>query len=170
MGHRALESHEQLAPEGDRQMTVSWSLALRDIPRPDFAEVVLVPLEPSGSVDPAAWARRIFSPRDMPRWVLAALAIRQAVVPLLGISRAERDVFAIRETSDDEVLVAADDRHLDFRCAIAVDEPTRLLRVTTTVRLYGWRGRLYFLPVRIAHPIVLRSMIRAAARSFERDW
>ena len=151
-------------------MTVSWSLALRDIPRPDFADATIVPLEPTGSTDPAAWARRMFSPRDMPRWVLAALAIRQAIVPLFGIPRAHSDVFAIREIAEDEVLVAADDRHLDFRCAIAVDEPTRLLRVTTTVRLRGWRGRLYFLPVRLAHPIVVRSMIKAAARSFARDY
>ena len=91
-------------------------------------------------------------------------------MPLFGIPRAHSDVFAIRETAEDEVLVAADDRHLDFRCAIAVDEPTRLLRVTTTVRLHGWRGRLYFLPVRIAHPIVVRSMIKAAARSFARGY
>ena len=151
-------------------MTVSWSLALRDIPHPDFADATIVALEPSGSVDPAAWARRMFSRRDMPRWIVAAMAVRQVVVPLLGIARANSDVFTIRETAEDEVLVAADDRHLDFRCAIAVDESTRLLRVTTTVRLHGWRGRLYFLPVRIAHPIVVRSMVKAAARSFERDY
>jgi hypothetical protein len=151
-------------------MTVSWSLALRDIPRPDFADATIVALEPSGSVDPAAWARRRFSRRDMPRWIVAAMAVRQAVVPLLGIARAHSDVFTIRETADDEVLVAADDRHLDFRCAIAVDEPTRVLRVTTTVRIHGWRGRLYFLPVRIAHPIVVRSMVKAAAKSFAREY
>jgi hypothetical protein len=151
-------------------MTVSWSLALRDIPRPDFAEATIVPLAPSGSVDPAAWARMIFSPRDMPRWVVAALVVRQALVPLLGIHRAGSGIFAIRETSDDEVLVAADDTHLDFRCAIAVDEQTRLLRVTTTVRLKGWRGRVYFWPVRLAHPVVMRSMIRAAARRWERGY
>jgi hypothetical protein len=152
-------------------MTVSsWSLALRDIPRPDFADATIVAIEPTGSVDPAAWARRMFSRRDMPRWIVAAMAVRQAVVPLLGIARAHSDVFAIREVADDEVLVAADDRHLDFRCAIAVDEATRLLRVTTTVRLHGRRGRIYFLPVRIAHPIVVRSLVKAAARSFERGY
>ena len=151
-------------------MTVSWSLALRDIPRPDFADATIVALDPTGSVDPAAWARRMFSRRDMPLWIVTAMALRQAFVPLIGIARAHSDVFSIRETADDEVLVAADDRHLDFRCAIAVDEQTRLLRVTTTVRLHGWRGRLYFAPVRIAHPVVVRSMVKAAARSFARDY
>lgn len=44
----------------------------------------------------------------------------------------------------------------------------RLVRVTTTVRLHGWRGRLYFAPVRLVHPIVVGAMIRGANRAFER--
>ena len=151
-------------------MTATWSLALRDIPRPDYASVAIVPIEPSGSVDPAAWARRIFSVRDMPLWIKAAFGVRQALVPLLGIERSPAGIFAIRELADDEVLVAADDTHLDFRCAIAIDEQTRVLCVTTTVRLHGTRGRIYFWPVRLAHPIVMRSMIRAAGRSFGRSY
>ena len=86
-------------------------------------------------------------------------------MPLLGIPQAASDVFAIRDQHDEEVLLAADDRHLDFRCAVAVDQVARLLRVTTTVRLHGWRGRVYFLPVRVLHPIVVRAMIRAAGRA-----
>ncbi|MEO8262407.1 MAG: DUF2867 domain-containing protein [Pseudolysinimonas sp.] len=147
-------------------MTAIWSIALRDIPAPDYAEATIVSIEPGGSMDPAAWARRIFSSSDMPFWVAAALGIRQALVPLLGVNRAPRDTFHIREHGDDEVLIAYDDRHLDFRCGVAVDEDARLLRVTTTVRLHGIRGRLYFVPVRLAHPIVLRAMVRAAARSW----
>jgi hypothetical protein len=147
-------------------MTVLWSIALRDIPAPDYADATIVPIEPGGSLDPAAWARRIFSSRDMPFWVKAALGVRQALVPLMGVNRAPRDTFRIREHGDDEVLIAYDDEHLDFRCGVAVDEAARLLRVTTTVRFNGMRGRLYFIPVRLAHPIVVRSMIRAAARSW----
>jgi hypothetical protein len=146
----------------------AWTLALRDIPRPDYAHTVLMPLDPLDSVDPAAWARRLFDPRDMPRWVVVALAARQALVPLLGIERAPNDAFAIRESTDDEVLISADDRHLDFRCSIAIDEDTRMLRVMTTVRLHGLRGRLSFAPVRLAHPLVMRSLIRATQRSWRR--
>ena len=142
-----------------------WSLALRDIPRPDYADAIIVPLPPGTPADPALWARRLFSLRAMPRWVVGALALRQALVPLLGIPRAAADVFALREQDGDEVLLAADDRHLDFRCAIAVDRVVRLLLVTTTVRLHGWRGHAYFLPVRVLHPLVVRAMIRSAGKS-----
>ncbi len=146
----------------------AWSLALRDIPSPDYVHTVIVPIDAHGSVDPAAWARRIFSPRDMPRWVLVALSLRQALVPARGIRPAPRDVFGVREVDDDEALIAADDDHLDFRCAVAVDEATRMLRVTTTVRLHGRGGRLSMVPVRLAHPFVMRAMLRAAARSWRR--
>lgn len=146
----------------------AWSIALRDIPHPDYADATIVPLGPHGSVDPAAWARRLFDLATMPRWVALALRVRQVAVRVLGIPPAPRDAFQIREHGDDEVLLALDDAHLDFRCAIAVDEGARLLRVTTTVRLKNARGQLYFAPVRLVHPVVVRALVRAAARSFER--
>lgn len=141
-----------------------WSLALRDIPHPDFADAAIVTLPEGSPTDPETWAREAFSVAAMPRWVAAALAVRQLLVPLLGIPQAPDDTFAVGERAGDEVLIAADDRHLDFRCGIAVDPAARLLRVTTTVRLHGWRGRLYFVPVRVLHPVVVRAMIRQAGR------
>ena len=142
-----------------------WSLALRDIPTPDYADAIIVPLPPGTPAEPDVWARKLFSLRTMPRWVVAALAARQLLVPFLGIPRAADDVFAIREQDEDEVLLAEDNRHLDFRCAVAVDRTARLVRVTTTVRLHGLRGRAYFLPVRVLHPLVVRAMIKSAGQS-----
>lgn len=150
-------------------MTAAWSIALRDIPRPDYADSTIVALGPHGSVDPAAWARRLFDFETMPRWIAAALRLRQVAVRLIGIPPASLDVFQISEHGGDEVLIAADDMHLDFRCAVAVDEELRLVRVTTTVRFNGWRGRVYFVPVRLVHPIVVRAMVRGAGRWFERE-
>lgn len=144
------------------------SLAYRDIPSPDYVHTSTAPLGPEASTDPAEWASRMFSVRTMPRWVVAAVAVRQALVPLLGIRRAPRGTFRISATEDDEALIAVDDTHLDFRCGVAVDDAERLVRVTTTVRLHNGRGRLYFAPVRIAHPFVVRSMLRSTARSFRR--
>jgi len=142
----------------------TWSLALRDIPQPDFADAAIAPLPAGAPTDPRIWAEEMFGLCTMPAWVAAALAVRQAVVPLLGIRRAPRDTLAIREQVGDEVLISADDSHLDFRCAVAVDRSARLVRVTTTVRLHGWRGRVYFTPVRLLHPVVIQAMIRSAGR------
>ncbi|QCB92633.1 DUF2867 domain-containing protein [Cellulomonas shaoxiangyii] len=145
-----------------------WSIALRDVPAPDHADAVIVTLPPGAPTDPAVWAREIFSLATMPRWVLAALALRQALVPVLRIPPAPRAAFAVDEVVGGEALVAHDDVHLDFRCGVAVDADARLVRVTTTVRLHGWRGRVYFAPVRLLHPVVVTAMLRRARRRLSR--
>jgi len=74
------------------------------------------------------------------------------------------------------VITSSRVRCIASRCAmigpaprlVAVDEQLRLLRVTTTVRLHGRRGRLCFAPVRLLHPVVVRAMVRSAGRWFER--
>ncbi len=140
------------------------SLALRDVPVPDFAEAVIVPLPPGAATDPGVWARSIFSVDGAPGWVKALFGLREVAVRALGIPPAPRDVFDVREAVGEEVLIATDDRHLDFRVGVAVDVEAELVRVTTVVRLHGWRGRLYFAPVRVLHQPVLRAMLSRAVR------
>ena len=141
------------------------SLALDSIPVPDYADVIVLPVPPGGPSDPRIWAQTIFSPQSMPAWVAALMGLRQALVGLAGINRAPKDVFAVSEVRGEEALISADDTHLDFRCGVAFDAGAGLLRVTTAVRLKGRRGRLYFAPVRVLHPLVVRAMmVRAAAR------
>lgn len=142
------------------------SLAFDDVPVPDFADVSVVPLPAGAPTDPEVWAERIFSGRDVPGWVKAAMGVRQLLVPVLGIPRAPRDVFAVRRVVGEEALLAFDDRHLDFRVGVGVDTEASLVRVVTAVRLKGRRGRLYFGPVRLAHPVVVRAMLRRAAQGF----
>lgn len=145
------------------------SIAFEDIPRPDFADVVIVPIPPSGNqVIPDArwWAEKVFSVAAAPRWVAALLTLRQLLVGLVGIERAEPDVFAVDRVRGNEALIASDDTHLDFRAAVGIDTDNRLLSVTTTVRLHGWRGRLYFIPVSVLHGPVTRSMAKRAVERF----
>jgi hypothetical protein len=145
-----------------------WSIAFDDLPAPDFADVS-VGLLPSGApTDPSVWAAHLFAIRTMPRWIVAAMGLRQILVPLLGVPRAPHGAFAVRRVNGDEALLSFDDRHLDFRVGVGVDAGTRLVRVVTAVRLKGWRGRIYFAPVRLAHPIVVRSMLRRTQRLLAR--
>lgn len=141
------------------------SLALDEVPLPDHLDVIAVPLPVGASTDPSLWTRTIFSIDSTPVWVRALLVVRQLLVPLIGVRRGDADaVFAVRRVVGEEALVVASDRHLDFACGVGVDADRRLVRVTTTVRLHGWRGRLTFAPVGLVHPVVVRSMLRRAAR------
>ena len=137
-----------------------WSLAFADIPAPDYADMSIGVLPDGATTDPAVWASTLFSLKTMPRWIVAAMAVRQLVVPLIGVSSAPRDVFRVVRVEGDEALLSFDDRHLDFRVGVGVDRVNGLVRVVTAVRLKGWRGRVYFAPVRFAHPIVVHSMLK----------
>ncbi|GAB2654678.1 DUF2867 domain-containing protein [Prescottella soli] len=139
-----------------------WSLALEDIPRPDFVDVVAAPLPPGATDDPRVWAETVFAVGSSPIWIRLAFAVRQLLVPLIGVPRGGRDIFAVSRVQDGEALISVDDRHLDFRAGVAVDAEAGLVRVTTVVRLRGWRGRVYFAPVRVVHPVVVMSMLRRA--------
>lgn len=140
------------------------SLAFRDQPPPDWADVVLTAL-PSGSTGSAQyWAEQVFSLEHGPKPVLVLLVLRQQLVRLLGIKRSSPDVFAVREVQGDEALIVAEESHLTFRCAVGVDHGSGLLRVTTAVWLHGRRGKLYFAPVSVLHDPVTRSMMVKAVR------
>jgi hypothetical protein len=138
--------------------------AFKDVPAPDFADVHVAVLPAGAPADPAVWARRMFSGRATPAWVKAAMGVRALLVPFLGIPRVPGDPFAVRRVTGEEALLGFDDRHLDFRVGVGVDAAARLVRVTTAVRFNGWRGRLYFVPVRLLHPVVVQSMLSRAQR------
>ncbi|GAA3583572.1 hypothetical protein GCM10022198_03560 [Klugiella xanthotipulae] len=144
------------------------SLAFDEIPRPHFADVIVRPLPPGVTLDPAEWADAIFSPEGAPRWVRAAFILREALVPLIGVPRGSPDTFTVARVEGEEAVIVAPDTHLFFCCAVGVDPRRRLVRVTTTVRLHGWRGRLYFAPVKLVHPVVVQSMLRRASRTLHR--
>lgn len=140
------------------------SLALDRIPRPDFADVQIVAVPPGADPDPGVWAERVFDTRSSPVWVTALMTVRQAVVGLVGIPRADSRVFRIDDVVGEEALIDTDDQHLRFCCGVAIDVERALLRVTTVVRLHGWRGRVYFAPVSVLHGPVLRSMMVKAVQ------
>ena len=140
------------------------SLALREIPRPDYADVCLATLPEGAGTDPTEWAQRLFSMESMPRWVAGAMGLRQALVPLVGIPKAPEDTFTVSEQSGEEALIFVRDKHLDFAAAVGVDPVSRIIRVTTAVVLKGWRGKLYFGVVRPVHPIVVNAMLKRATR------
>lgn len=112
--------------------------------------------------DPQVWAEAIF--HRPPRWVVALLALRQALVGLVGIRPDDGTAFATQQRTDDEVLLGADSGHLDFRASVHVAGGA--VTLTTLARTNNRRGRLYLVPVGVLHPVVVRSMLARARRAF----
>jgi uncharacterized protein DUF2867 len=137
--------------------------------RVDWADAHAVACRPGLPTDPQVWADAVF--RDPPRWVLALLGLREALVGLVGIARggsssfdtvARREDAVAGEVVESEVLLGTDERHLDFRASV-LREPGRVV-VSTVVRLHNARGRAYFALVKPAHPVIVRAMLTRAAR------
>jgi hypothetical protein len=160
---------EEAAMAGTAQITPRFtSLAFEDIPRPDHADVAVIPLPPGTTTDPAEWARAIFNVRSVPIWGQALFVARRLLVPFMGVPQETPGAFRVRKVVGEEALIISDDVHLDFRAAVGVDAEAGLVRLTTTVRLHDRRGRLYFAPVRLVHPVMVQGMLARAARRLSR--
>jgi hypothetical protein len=135
-------------------------MAEATLPRVDFADAFAAPLPPGAPSDPELWAKRVL--RSPPRWVMAAMAARNVVVAALGLKapRSAARGFPKLDGDEREVLLGLDDRHLDFRVSVLVQDGT--LTFATRVRLRNRLGRAYFAPVRLVHPLVVRAMVARA--------
>ncbi len=144
-----------------REVPVPATGLLADaLARVDWSDAHAVPRPAGSPADPRVWADAVF--RDPPRWVGAAMGVRDALVAAAGIARSGPSSFATRAATATEVLLGSDERHLDFRVSVLV-EPCRVV-VSTVVALHGARGRCYFAVVRPVHPLVVRAMLGRAAR------
>ena len=138
------------------------SVAYQVMPWPDWAATTTVTVTDGSARDAAGWAEAIFAVQSVPLWVRTLFGAREVVARLLRIPPGRPGMLAVREVRDGEALIDTDDQHLRFVAGVRADD--RLLHVTTAVQLKGWRGQLYFLPVRFLHDQITRSMMAAAAR------
>jgi hypothetical protein len=138
------------------------SSAYQLMPRPDWAATTTVAVTDGSARDAQGWAGAVFAVGSMPLWVRALFGVREVVARLLRIPPGRPGLFAVREVRDGEALIDTDDRHLRFVAGVQADD--HLLHVTTVVQRKGWRGQLYFLPVRFLHDQITRSMMTVAAR------
>ena len=73
-------------------------------------------------------------------------------------------IFEVMALLEHEVLLGADDRHLDFRVSVlrGDDEEGPYVVISTVVRFHGAFGRIYFLAIEGIHPLVVKAMLRNA--------
>ncbi|HEV7650480.1 MAG TPA: DUF2867 domain-containing protein [Actinophytocola sp.] len=135
------------------------------MPNPNWAATTTIAVHDGNARDAAGWARAVFNERSTPAWVKALFVGRMAIAFVLRLPQGTPDMLAVRDVRDGEAIIDTDDKHLRFVAGVRADD--HLLHVTTAVTFKGWRGRLYFIPVRFLHDQVTRSMMHSAARRDE---
>ena len=74
--------------------------------------------------------------------------------------------------TENEVVLGEDDKHLNFRVSLFLKQQTQEpskkdLTVSTTVHYNNWFGRLYFLPVRPFHKLIVPVMLKSIMKELK---
>ncbi|BAT57927.1 hypothetical protein GJW-30_1_00438 [Variibacter gotjawalensis] len=105
-------------------------------------------------------------------WQKGLIALRDAIVAPFGLktssavrrSRADGDridFFPVLSESEDEIVLGADDRHLDFRLSLLrrSSADSTMLFATTVVRTHNIFGLIYLNAIRPFHHLVVRASL-----------
>lgn len=101
----------------------------------------------------------------LPGWVNFLFYIRNRVVGLFGLKtdKDKKDTetfFKVIENREEEIVMGDDDKHLNFRASVMKDEWTGCICLTTVVHFNNAWGRVYFLPVKPFHKIIMRTLLK----------
>lgn len=144
------------------------SLALRDIPIPDYCDVVIVPTRGVDESDPRVWADAIFSHENTPLTKRGMLALRDEAVRLFDMVPPPVKQYVADEVVSGEALIKDDDEKLSVRIGVALLPGGELLQVTTAVKYRSVRGRMAFAPRRLMHAAAVNTLARRAPATIRR--
>jgi hypothetical protein len=113
-----------------------------------------------------------------PKWADRLMSIRNIVVKIFGLKGGGRKIdthssdyypigskavyFTVIDRNDNEILMAENDKHLNFRISVMVNREGKdvTISLTTIVKFNNFLGRLYFLTVRPFHRIIVISLLK----------
>lgn len=115
---------------------------------------------------------RIF---NAPQWVTGLMKLRNRIFGIFGLKRNKAEdtataayypsgskagYFTVTERNGDEIVMGEDDRHLYFRTSVLIDREESFIHLTTIVKFHNVWGRLYFLPVKPFHRLIVKSLLK----------
>jgi hypothetical protein len=144
----------------------------------DLADSYALTLPPNTSRNAETLTRFVLA--TQPPWLKTLMGVRDAIAGQFGIKtssqlrgvpadRASRIyIFKIYGAFENEMVIGADDTHLDFRLSVLLGglDPgkTTEMTVTTAVHCHNRLGRLYLTVISPFHRIIVRAMLNRAAR------
>lgn len=128
-----------------------------------------------------------------PKWVGKLFTLRNKIVSIFGLKTSgdftnrERQIanfkcepgeqlglFKVFAKTENEVILGEDDKHLNFRVSLYLEQQIieakkKDLTITTTVEFNNLYGRLYFLPVRPFHKLIVPTMLKGIIKEIEKQ-
>lgn len=126
-----------------------------------------------------------------PKWVDHLLNIRDKIVGLFGLKTIKQiadnkkqvdnakynigeqlGMFKLFDKSESEFILGEDDKHLNFRVSLLLEPigseiDKKRLSITTTVKYNNIFGRIYFLPVKPIHRLIVRTTLKDIMKQLE---
>ena len=130
---------------------------------------------------------------NTPKWIQRLFTLRNKIVSIIGLKTPDKisnrqkllndfkcepgeqlGLFKVYEKTAQEVVLGEDDKHLDFRVSLYVNSntnksQTKKLIISTTVTFNNWLGRLYFLPVKPFHQLIVPTMLKGILKNIEKQ-
>ena len=113
----------------------------------------------------------------LPSWIKIALRIRYYLIAKpFGLTTGRFDDITINpeashepvpivEKNENEIVMGSDDKHLYYRMSVMKKEFEQRTEIylNTIVKFNNIWGRIYFLPVKLGHRLVVRSLLKRLA-------
>lgn len=98
-------------------------------------------------------------------WVNALLFLRNRIVGVFGLKTEKntpraKTFFPLIENREEELVMGANDKHLNFRASILKDTSESTVSLITVVHFNNRWGKLYFLPVKPFHHLIMKTLLK----------
>lgn len=153
----------------------------------DYSDVFTLPIENSIAEKRIQdFGKAFFT--SAPKWVAGMMAFRDRVMGVLGAKTSapkgdrqalldaftcEKDqelgLFKVYESTEDLVVLGQDDSHLDFRIHMYLDREAYEFSLKTTVKFNNVFGKLYFLPVKPFHKLIVPRMMMGIIQEVQKN-
>lgn len=144
--------------------------------------------DPEHIIDTKTIGKAFFS--SAPKWTASLFELRNRIVSVFGLKTPAKTtnrqklldqfncepnerlgLFKVYSRTENEIILGEDDKHLNFRISLlrcaSNDKKKKTLIISTTVKFNNWFGKLYFLPVKPFHRLIVPQMLKGTIRHLE---
>lgn len=112
---------------------------------------------------------------SFPAWVGGLMFLRNLIMTPFGLRTGARRMpktdrigfFPVVSDRPERIVVGFNDRHLDFRCVVSLDDDCageQRVEIATVIDRHNWLGRCYLATILPFHRLIIRSTLSRLAR------